>query len=81
MFSSLFVSPRPSPECHECNRCNLLVAVDLSPGFFRWIATLYNGTCMGITLNNWIAERISLKRGVGQGYTFFHCFMYYVLRF
>jgi len=58
-------------ECHECNHCNLLVAVDLSPDFCPWIATLYNGTCMGIILNNWITERISLKRDVRQGYTFF----------
>ena len=59
-FSRLFVSPRSSTECHECNRCNLLIAVDLSPDSCRWIATLYNGTCMGIISNNCITELIIL---------------------
>ena len=34
---------------------------------WRWIATLYNGACMPIILNNLLTERISLKRGVSQG--------------
>ena len=68
-FSSLFASPRLSPECYECNRCNLLVAVDFGPDFCRWTATLHNGTCMRIILTNWITERIFLQGGARQGYT------------
>ena len=48
-------------ECHECNRCNLLVAVDLSPDFFPWIATLYNGTCMGIILTTGLLNEFLLN--------------------
>ena len=43
--------------------------MDFGPDFRRWIPILYNGTYMRITLNNWLTERISLKRGVRQGYT------------
>ena len=68
-FSSLLVLPRSFPECHECNRCNLLVAVNFGPDFYRWTATLYNGTCMRIILTNWITERIFLQGGAKQGYT------------
>ena len=46
---------------------DLLVAVDFSPDFCRWIAVLYNGACMPIILNNLVTERIFLKRGVSQG--------------
>ena len=37
------------------------------PDFCRWIATLHNDAYMSIILNNWLTERISLKRGVTQG--------------
>jgi len=46
---------------------DLLVAVGFGPDFRRWIATLYNGACMRIILNNWLTERISLEGSVRQG--------------
>ena len=45
---------------------DLLVAVYFGLFFCCWIATLYNGAYVPIILNNWLTERISLKRSVRQ---------------
>ena len=46
---------------------HLLYHVGFGPNFCNWFRTLYNGAFMQIILNDFLTDRIPLRRGVRQG--------------
>ena len=46
---------------------SLLISFGFGFVFCRWISTFYEGAFMQIIVNNWLSEKVRLKRGVRQG--------------